>query len=58
VTRDLDTEERRARRSGNDLGAGLKGCDGGVENRLLEEGYFASLSPPIFGKAEVTRGLD
>jgi hypothetical protein len=58
MTGDLDKEERRVGRSGNDLGAGSTGCDGGINERLREEGYFASLSPPILGKTEVTRELD
>jgi hypothetical protein len=58
VTGDLDKEERRAGRSGNDLGAGSTECDGGINERLREEGFFANLSPPIFGKTEVMRELD
>jgi hypothetical protein len=34
VTGELDKEERRAGRSGNDLGAGFTRCDDGVEKRL------------------------
>jgi hypothetical protein len=37
VTRDLDKEESRDGRSGNDLGAGLTGCDGGIYERPPEE---------------------
>jgi hypothetical protein len=58
VTGDLDKEDRRVGRRGNDLGAGLKGCGGGIDERPCGEGVFASLSPPIFGKTEVTRELD
>jgi hypothetical protein len=58
VTGDLDKEERRAGRSGNDLGAGLTRFDGGINERPREEGFSVSLSPPIFGKTEVTRELD
>jgi hypothetical protein len=58
VTGDLDKEESRAGRGGNDLGAGCTGCGGGIDERPHEEGFFASLSPPIFGKTEVTRELD
>jgi hypothetical protein len=58
LTGDLDKEESRAGRSGNDLGAGFTGCGGGIDERPREEGFFASLSPPIFGKTEVTRELD
>jgi hypothetical protein len=42
----------------NDLGAGFTGCGGGIDERQREEGFFASLSPPIFGKTEVTLELD
>jgi hypothetical protein len=38
--------------------AGLTGWGGGIDERPREEGFFASLSPPIFGKTEVTRELD
>jgi hypothetical protein len=58
VTGDLDNEERRVGRSGNDLGEGLAGCDGGINDRLGEEGFSAILSPPSFGKTEVARELD
>jgi hypothetical protein len=58
VTRDLDKEDRRVGKRGNDLGAGLTGCDGEIDERPREEGFFASLSPPFFGKTEVTRELD
>jgi hypothetical protein len=55
VTGDLDKEERRDGRSGYDLGAGLAGYDGGIDERTREEGFFASLSPPISNnKTEVT----
>jgi hypothetical protein len=58
VTGDLDKEERRALRSGNDLGADSTGCDGGINERLPQKVFLASLSPPIFGETEVTRELD
>jgi hypothetical protein len=58
VTGDLDKEDRRVGRRGTDLGAGLTGCGGGINERPREEGFFASLSLPIFGKTEVTRELD
>jgi hypothetical protein len=58
VTGDLDKGDRRVGRRGNDLGAGLTGCGGGIDERPREEGLFASLSPPIFGKTKVTRELD
>jgi hypothetical protein len=58
VTGDLDKEDRRLGRRGNDLGAWPAGCGGGVDERPREEGVFASLFPPIFGKTEVTRELD
>jgi hypothetical protein len=57
-TGDLDKEERPAGGSGNDLGAGSTGCDGGINGRLREELILASLSLPIFGRTEVTRELD
>jgi hypothetical protein len=38
--------------------AGLTGWGGGIDERPREEGFFANLSPPIFGKTEVTRELD
>jgi hypothetical protein len=38
-TRDLDNEERRDGRSGIDHGMGLTGCDGGIDNRLRQEGF-------------------
>jgi hypothetical protein len=37
VTGNLDEEESRDGRSGNDLGAGLTGCDGGIDERQREE---------------------
>jgi hypothetical protein len=58
VTGDLDKAERSVGRSGNDLGAGSTGCGGGINERLREEGFFASLSPLIFGKTEVMWELD
>jgi hypothetical protein len=57
VTGDLDKEERRGR-CFNDLGAGLTGCGGGIDERPREKGVLPSLSPPMFGKTEVTRELD
>jgi hypothetical protein len=35
-TGDLDYEESRDGRSGNDLGVGLTGCDGGIDKRPRE----------------------
>jgi hypothetical protein len=59
VTRDLDKEDSRVGGRGYDLGAGFTGCGGGIDERPREEGlFFASLSPPIFGKTEVARELD
>ena len=58
VTGDLDKEDRRVGGRGYDLGAGFTGCGGRIDERPSEEGFFASLSPPIFGKTEVTRELD
>jgi hypothetical protein len=55
VTADLDKVERRVGRSGNDLGAGLTGCDGGMDERP-REGFFASVS--LLRKPEVIRELD
>jgi hypothetical protein len=43
-------------RSGYDLGPGLTGCDGGIDERPREDGYFASLYPPFCGKTEVNAG--
>jgi hypothetical protein len=49
----------RVGRSGYDLGAGLTGCDGGIDDQPREEGFLASLSPPFYGKmTEVARELD
>jgi hypothetical protein len=42
----------------NDLGAGSTGCHDGINERLREEVFFVSLSPPIVGKTKVTRELD
>jgi hypothetical protein len=58
VTGDLDKEDRRVGGRGYDLGTGFAGCDGGIDERQRVEGFLASLSPPIFGKTEVTRELD
>jgi hypothetical protein len=57
VARDLDKEERRVGRSGNDLGVGSRGCDAGSTSDYVRR-IFASLSLAIFGKTEVTRDLD
>jgi hypothetical protein len=40
VTGDLDKEESRDMMSDNDLGTGLTGCDGGIDERPREEGLF------------------
>jgi hypothetical protein len=45
-------------KSGYDLGAGLTGCDGEIDERPPEEVFFASPSHPFSGKTEVTRELD
>jgi hypothetical protein len=59
VTRDFDKEDRRVGRRGNDLGTGLTGCGGGMRReRPGEAGFLASLSPPIFGKTEITGELE
>jgi hypothetical protein len=34
------------------------GCGGGIDEGPREEEFFASFSPPIFCKTEVTRELD
>jgi hypothetical protein len=48
MTGDLDEEERRDGRSGNDLGTRLTGCDAMIDKRLREEVFFfANLSSPI-----------
>jgi hypothetical protein len=47
-------EDRCVGGRGKDLVAGLTGCNGGIDERPREEGFFANLSPPIFGKTEVT----
>jgi hypothetical protein len=57
VTGDLDKKESRDGRSGHEIGAGLMGCDGGIDEQAREEGYFVSLSPPFSGKTEVTPEL-
>jgi hypothetical protein len=57
VTGDLDEEESRDGRMSYDLGAGPTGFDGGIDERLREEGLFASLSSPFSGNSEVTREL-
>jgi hypothetical protein len=43
--------------SGYDLGAGLTGCDGGIDERPREEAFFTSLPPSFSDKTEVTREL-
>jgi hypothetical protein len=58
VTGDLDGEERRTGRSGNDLGTGLTECNGGIDKfdtRPREEVFFASLSRHVSGKTDDTR---
>jgi hypothetical protein len=42
----------------HNLGAGLTGCDGGIDEQRREEGFFASLSPLFSGNTEVTQELD
>jgi hypothetical protein len=42
VPGDLDYEESRDGRSTYDLGAGLSGCDGGIDERPREESFFGS----------------
>jgi hypothetical protein len=58
VTGDHDKEERGDGRSGNDLGAGIAGCNGRVGKRLCKERIFADLSPPTPGETDVRRKLD
>jgi hypothetical protein len=58
VTGDLVKEDRRVGGRGYDLGAGFTGCGGGIDERSCEEVFFATLSPPTFGKTKVTRELD
>jgi hypothetical protein len=58
VAGDLDKDDRRVGGRGYDLGTGFAGYDGGIDERPREVGFSASLSPPIFGKTEVTRELD
>jgi hypothetical protein len=58
VTRGLDKVESRDGRTGNDLGPGLTGCDGRIDERPREEDLSTSLSSHISGKIEVTRELD
>jgi hypothetical protein len=48
VTGDLDKEDRRVGRRGNDLGGGLTGCGGRIDEHPREEGFFASLFLPIW----------
>jgi hypothetical protein len=50
--------ESRDGRRGYDLGAGLTGYSGGIDEQPREEAFFASLSPPFSGKTEVTRELE
>jgi hypothetical protein len=57
VTGDLDNRENHDGRSGSDLGIGLTGCDGEIDERPREGGFFFSLSRHIFGMTEVTRKL-
>jgi hypothetical protein len=57
-TGDHDNGERGDGTSGNDLVAGLAGCDGRVGKRLCKERIFAGLSLPTSGETEVKRKLD
>jgi hypothetical protein len=59
VTGDLEKEKSRDGKSGNDLGTGLTGCDGGIDEQPRKE-FFSLAFPlhPISGKTEVTRELD
>jgi hypothetical protein len=45
VMGDLDKEESRDGRSGNDLGTGHTECDGGIDERPRREVFLTSLSP-------------
>jgi hypothetical protein len=49
VTVDLDKEKRLVGRSDNDLGAGSTGCDGGIDERLREEGFLPAF--PLLSSA-------
>jgi hypothetical protein len=58
MTGDLDYEGSRDGSNLCDLGAGMTGCDGGIDEQPREEGFSASPLPPFSGKAEVTQELD
>jgi hypothetical protein len=49
VTGDLDKEDRRVGRRGNDLGAGLTGCGGGIDERPREEVFLPTF--PLLSSA-------
>jgi hypothetical protein len=57
VKGDLDNEDHRVGGCGGDLG-GAYGMGRRDRRATTRGGVFASLSPPIFGKTEVTRALD
>jgi hypothetical protein len=57
VTGDLDKEDRRVGGCGGDHG-GAYGMGRRDRRATTQGGFFASLSPPICGKTEVTRALD
>jgi hypothetical protein len=52
VTGDLDEEESHDGRSGNDLGTELVRCDGGIDERPGEEGFFP-LAFPLLSPARL-----
>ena len=58
VMGDLDTEDPRVGGRGKTLGRGLRDGAAGSTSDRARRGFFASLSPPTFGKTEVTRELD
>jgi hypothetical protein len=49
VTEDLDKEQRRVGRSGNDLGAGPTGGDGEINERLREDSFLPAF--PLLSSA-------
>jgi hypothetical protein len=59
VTGDVEWVDSRNMMSGYDLGAGLIGCESGIDERPREEGLFiASMPPPFSCNTDVMRELD